>query len=310
MSSKLMTKVSDDGPAETPLVSVVIPVFNQGKDLARCLAALERQTYSQDHLEVVVVDNGSREAIGEVVTRFPFARCVRELKPGSYAARNRGIEASRGELIGFTDADCVPSPTWVEHGVRAVQRLPGLGMVGGRIDLTIQDPEKPSAAELYECVFGFPQEDFIRWGFAATANLFTSRAAVQKVGPFDDRLFSGGDMEWGQRLRSLGLAQAYAADVTVFHAARRTVGELCRKVLRVAAGNQQLADQRGDGTMGLLVYAWRQLIEVRRIRATLSHERLTGLGRMVRFAAVVWLVDLLRTVERYRVHYGGRTRRT
>jgi GT2 family glycosyltransferase len=159
-------------------------------------------------------------------------------------------------------------------------------------------------------VFGFPQESFIKWGFAATANLFTTRAAVHQVGLFDERMMSGGDMEWGQSLRSRGLAQAYADDVRVSHPARRTLGQLCRKTLRVAGGNQQLANRRGEGTAGLLVYAWRQLIQLRRTRANLADGRLRSRSTKLKFAAVVWVVDLLRTLERYRVYYGGAPSRT
>jgi hypothetical protein len=171
-------------------------------------------------------------------------------------------------------------------------------------------PGNPTAAELYDCVFGFPQASFITWGFAATANVFTTRAAVEHVGLFDESFMSGGDMEWGQRLRSKGLAQAYADDVRVSHAARRTLGELFKRVRRVAGGNQQLAEQRGEGTRGLATYAWQQLVQLRRIRYNLSDERLTTLGRKVKLSAVVWLVDVLRTIERYRVHFGGTPRRS
>lgn len=294
---------------ELPQVSIIIPVFNQGEDLFRCLQALEGQT-RPERFEVVVVDNHSDRPIDGLTERFPFVRCIREPKPGSYAARNRGIEASRGDILAFTDADCLPEGSWIESGVRAVQRLPGSGMVGGKIELTFHDPNKPTAAELYESVFaGFPQESFVKGGFSATANLFTTRATVEQVGLFDERLMSGGDMEWGQRLRSRGLVQVYADDVRVSHAARRTLGPLFRKVLRVAGGNQQLADQRNEGTAGLVSYARWEVIHLRRIRAHLSNEQLGSLSRKVQVAAVVWLVDLLRTLERYRVHYGGTPRR-
>jgi GT2 family glycosyltransferase len=293
---------------ERPRISIIIPVFNQGEDLFRCLQALESQT-SPEPFEVVVVDNNSDRPIAGLTERLPFVRCIREPKPGSYAARNRGIEASRGDILAFTDADCAPDRQWVERGAAAVRSLPGPGMVGGRIEPTSRDPADPTAAELYDIAFGFPQESFVKSGFAATANLFTTRATVDQVGLFDETLMSGGDMEWGRRLRSRGFAQAYAHDVRVCHPARRTLGQLFTKVLRVAGGNQQLAERRGEGTTGLLDYASQQLIHLRRIRANLSDERLTTVGRKLKFAAVVWLVDVLRTWERYRVHYGGTPRR-
>ena len=296
-------------PDDLPHVSIIIPVFNQPVELLECLRALERQTFPH-RFEVIVVDNHSDEPIADLTAQFPFARSVYEEKPGSYAARNRGIDASHGTLLGFTDADCVPAPDWIERGVAAIRRLPEGGMIGGRIDLTSRNPRKPSSAELYESVFAFPQERFVSWGFAATANLFTTRTTVARVGRFNDALMSSGDMEWGQRVRFCGLAQAYADDVRVSHPSRPTLNDLFRKVRRVAGGNQQLADLRGQGTAGLLAYAWQQLIQLRRLRANVYHDRLDSVSRKLRFAAVVWIVDLLRTVERYRVHYGGTPRRT
>ena len=293
-------------PAARPHVSIIIPVFNQGQALSSCLRALATQTYPADRFEVIVVDNGSEPPIIDVTREFSFARCIREEKPGSYAARNRGVQASNGEILGFTDADCVPADTWIERGVHAVQSLPGDGMVGGKVELTFQDPGKLTAAELYDSLCAFRQETFITWGFCATANLFTTRAAVDHVGPFNERLMSLGDMEWGQRLRSRGLAQQYADDVRVSHPARRTLGQLFRQTVRIAGGGQQLAEQRGEGTSGLSSYAREQLVHFRRIRANLADPLLGSPGRKLRFAAAVWLVDVLRTLERYRVHYGGR----
>ena len=110
-------------------------MFNQRVALLECLRGLGRQT-CQDGFEVVVVDNNSDEPIGDLMAPFPFARAVQEAKPGSYAARNRGIDASRGALRGFTDADCVPAADWIERGVAAIRRLPEGGLIGGRIDLT------------------------------------------------------------------------------------------------------------------------------------------------------------------------------
>lgn len=293
-----------------PYVSIIIPVFNQGEELLRCLRALEAQSYPRNRFEVIAVDNGSERPLCPLIERFSFARCIRELKPGSYVARNRGIQAARGELLGFTDADCVPASSWIERGVRAVRALPGAGMVAGKIELTLLNPSSPTAAELFEVVFGFPQETYIGWGFGATANLFTTRATVDQVGLFDEQLMSSGDLEWGHRLRSQGLAQVYADDVRVSHAARSTLRQLREKSLRVAGGIQQLADRHGLSTLRLFARTSKQLIQMGRIRAHINHEQLGGFKRKVKFVAVVWIVELSQTLERFRVHFGGTPRRT
>ena len=81
---------------------------------------------------------------------------------------------------------------------------------------------------------------------------------------------SGGDMEWGQRLRARGFSQVYADDVRVSHPARRTLGQLFRKSIRVAGGVQQVADQRGMASTDCLSHAKRHLIQLRRVRNNLS----------------------------------------
>ncbi|MGH7859534.1 MAG: glycosyltransferase family A protein, partial [Candidatus Binatia bacterium] len=129
----------DEPSAAVPLVSVVVPTFGDAEGLGRCLAALELQTYPADRYEVVVVDNGSRPAVV-----LPESRRARRLeiepKPGSYAARNRGVRSSRGEIFAFTDADCAPRADWLEQGVAALGIDPAVHPVAGRIELTFAAP--------------------------------------------------------------------------------------------------------------------------------------------------------------------------
>src|SRR5262245_683074 len=244
--SQKLTNGSDAAPLETPpLVSVIVPVFNQSEALRGCLLALSGQTYPRERFEVIVVDNGSTPPLSVTDAPGGNVRAACELKPGSYAARNRGVAIARGSIIAFTDADCVPAADWIERGVAAIERLDGAGMVGGRVEITLGDPRRPTAAELFEVVLGFRQDKYIAWGFAATANVFTTRDTLENVGPFNEALMSCGDVEWGQRLRTLGLAQVYDERARVAHAARRRLRELCRKSVRVAGGLQQIAGQNG-----------------------------------------------------------------
>jgi hypothetical protein len=90
---------------------------------------------------------------------------------------------------------------------------------------------------LYELVWGFPQETYVtNERYSVTANLFTRRSVVERVGRFDPELKSGGDREWGGRVARAGFGIRYAADAVVGHPARRTPGELGRKLRRIAGG--------------------------------------------------------------------------
>ncbi|MEA5597375.1 glycosyltransferase family A protein [Rivularia sp. UHCC 0363] len=112
------------------MISVVIPVQNDSQRLAQCLQALQRQSYP--NFEVIVVDNNSTEAIRPICQQFA-ARYCRETQLGNNAARNRGIAIAVGEVIAFTDSDCIPDPDWLAQGMAAMQYSP---IVGGAIHLT------------------------------------------------------------------------------------------------------------------------------------------------------------------------------
>src|SRR5690606_20439025 len=172
---------------DRPYVSVIIPVYNDPARLRLCLEALDRQSYPADRYEVLVVDNGSeppvRDVLAEVLARRPHVRLLEEARPGSYAARNLGISEARGDILAFTDSDCIPEARWIEEGVRALRNLPDGGLVGGRIEVFAADPARPRAVELYEMAVAFDQRKNIEVRrFAVTANAFTTRGVVERIG--------------------------------------------------------------------------------------------------------------------------------
>lgn len=125
-----MTPV-DAASAAPPRVSVVVPCRGHAELLAACLEALVAQEVGVG-FEVVVVDAAADPRVAAVAARFPGVHLVRSadgLSPG--AARNLGVEAARGELITFTDADCVPAPGWLAAAADALES--GARMAGGPI---------------------------------------------------------------------------------------------------------------------------------------------------------------------------------
>ncbi|PSN16651.1 glycosyl transferase family 2 [filamentous cyanobacterium CCT1] len=221
-------------------MSVVIPVFNDAERLRLCLAALAQQTYARSRFEVIVVDNGSDDfhLVKDLVAGYDNATLAVEPLPGSYAARNRGLGLAKGEAIAFTDADCIPAADWLERGVARLRQDPNCGQVVGRINLFFVDPQRPTAVELYESLTAFPQERLLREQHGgATANVFTWRWVIDRVGPFDLQLKSNGDLEWGRRVFEAGFQQIYADDVQVGHPARRSLEELYRRTVRLAGGH-------------------------------------------------------------------------
>jgi glycosyltransferase involved in cell wall biosynthesis len=285
-------------------VSVVLPVFNDRPRLEICLEALEHQTYPKDDYEVVVVDNASTVDLKGLVERFQQAQYSYEAKPGSYAARNKGLSIATGDIIAFTDSDCIPASDWIERGVSVLRQNPDCGLVGGAITLFYRNPDRPTGVELYESLKGFPQQDYIEQSqFAATANVFTFRKILDAVGEFDSDLKSGGDAEWGKRVARAGYRLHYADDVQIAHPARSTYSEYYKKTIRVMSG---LPDFSDPGAVPFSVII-KQLIQgmkppVSRIRRTLSEAAMKGIEPKVKLATFILFLHYVWIFERARLH--------
>jgi cellulose synthase/poly-beta-1,6-N-acetylglucosamine synthase-like glycosyltransferase len=238
---------SDQKSSEVPFVSVIVPVYNDAVRLQTCLKALENQRYPVDSYEVIVVDNNSDESIDKVIDAFPHAVSVFEGKQSSYAARNRGVDAARGNILAFTDADCIPKERWLQTGVqRLLFEGKSAGIVGGEIEVTFEDPEAPQPAEILDAMTGFAQEAVCtKRDFSATANLFTSRRIIENIGNFNDNLKSAGDKEFGRRVANHGYQVVYEPAAIVCHPARQTPKALFRKRHRLAKGQYDLRVQQG-----------------------------------------------------------------
>ena len=96
------------------LVSVIIPAYNEENTIESCLNSLLNQTIGKESYEVIVVDDGSTDSTSEIIKRYPV-KLFRQGNSGPATARNLGAKNSSGEIILFTDADCVAEPNWIEE---------------------------------------------------------------------------------------------------------------------------------------------------------------------------------------------------
>lgn len=215
-----------------PFVDVVIPHLDDHERLGLCLEDLGRQTYPADRFAVTVVDNGSQRPIDSVVARFPRVRALFEAEKGCGSARNRGVAATNGNILAFTDSDCRPDIDWLGNGVRALLPDSGIDIVGGDIRVFPADERAPTDAELFEKVFGFEPKRYVeRKHFATGANILVSRRVFEAVGPFRNGNLPE-DYEWGRRAHRLGYRIAFRPDVLIYHPARQSIAELRKKAER------------------------------------------------------------------------------
>lgn len=97
--------------------SVIVPAYNASKTIEACLNALIHQSVHTMDYEVIVVDDGSTDNTSEIVKRFPV-KYFRQENRGPATARNKGAQEAKGEIILFTDSDCVPRYNWIEEMVK------------------------------------------------------------------------------------------------------------------------------------------------------------------------------------------------
>ena len=165
-------------------VSVVVPTFKRLDLLERCLAALVAQIFDPSAYEIVVADDAVSESTRRQVEDWR-SRClltgpaihylpVRDSR-GPAAARNAGWRFARGQVIAFTDDDCIPDPGWLSAGTRAIRN--GATGVSGRVVVPL--PEDPTDYERNAA--GLATSEFV------TANCFYLRSALKAVGGFDER---------------------------------------------------------------------------------------------------------------------------
>ncbi len=224
---------------EVPFVSVIIPTHNDENGIQLTLSSLQKQSYPTDRWEIIVVDNNSTDQTKAKAIlfqdRLANLKVISEEKQSSYAARNKGIDLARGEILAFIDSDMTVGSDWIRKGVADI-RDEQADYVGCRVDI-YTNCSPPTISEIYNQRTGFRIRDYMeRYGFAGAGNLFVKKEAMRKVGPFDARLISGGDNEFGRRIKDAGFKMYYSDRNVMRHPARSSMRSLLKKNMRIAIG--------------------------------------------------------------------------
>ncbi|MEN8106977.1 MAG: glycosyltransferase [Pseudomonadota bacterium] len=168
--------------------TVVIPVYNGEDTLTACLHGLQAQDFAQGQYEVIVVNDGSSDNSAAVATGLNV-RLLEQDNQGAPAARNLGLENARGDWVAFTDADCIPSRSWLSSLVNAVEAGNG-GTVLGAAGRTVGYNSTHQAARFVDLMGGLDAERHLShptFPFAPTSNVMYRRSILEQIGGFDPR---------------------------------------------------------------------------------------------------------------------------
>jgi glycosyltransferase involved in cell wall biosynthesis len=243
---------------EAPFVSVVIPVLNGEQTIGDCLVSVLRSDYPPHRREILVVDNGSTDRTAEIIRSFPV-RYLLDPKRGAAHARNEGIKASKGEIVAFTDADCVASSGWLRELANGFDGE----KVGGVAGEILPYPPRTAAERYAARIRHLSPERYLRrpiFPFAVTANLAFRREVFDVVGLMDPRSPRGGESTdfCTRSFRGTGLQIRLAARAVVLHRHRATARELLHQQWSYGRGHAFLYIKYRDE----IPWGWRQTVSV------------------------------------------------
>src|SRR5215469_10375109 len=223
-----------------PRVSVVVCAYNAERTMDQCLASLAMLDYP--NYEVIVVNDGSRDRTLEIAESYDYCRIISQPNKGLSAARNVGAEAATGEIVAYTDSDCVADPDWLNYLV-AKMEASNLAACGGP---NFPPPEDALVPAVVAVAPGGPTHVLISDEVAehiAGCNMAFLREVLIRLGGFDPVYRAAGDdVDICWRFQDAGYVIGFSPAAVVWHFRRNTVS---------AYFNQQ----RGYGKAEALVYS-------------------------------------------------------
>jgi glycosyltransferase involved in cell wall biosynthesis len=237
-------KAAYEGPLPPPLpvnpkVSVVVCAYNADRTMDQCLASLERLNYP--NYEVIVVNDGSTDRTLEISQRYGYCKIVSQPNKGLSVARNVGAEAATGEIVAYTDSDCVADPDWLTYLVGKMMSS-DLAACGGPNFPPPEDSLIPAAVAVSP---GGPTHVLVSDDVAehiAGCNMAFRRDVLLGLGGFDPLYRAAGDdVDICWRFQDAGYTIGFSPAAVVWHFRRNTV-------------KAYIGQQKGYGKAEALVY--------------------------------------------------------
>lgn len=218
-------------------VSVIVPAYQASKTISNCISALQQQDVELPY-EVIVVDDGSADDTANQVD----GSCVRlirhENKKGAAAARNSGISAANGEILCFTDADCMPKEDWIRQLLTSFDDPEIIGAKG-----VYRTKQKEIVARFVQIEYE-DKYDLLRTqdtiNFIDTYSAAYRKNIIVENGGFDEQVFFVEDQELSFRLASRGYQMVFQPSAMVYHLHSNSVKAYLRKKFMIGYWKAQI----------------------------------------------------------------------
>lgn len=233
---------------DSPLVSVVVPVFNEALHISKCLESVRRQSYPAELIEIIVADGGSsdetRRLVAEMATNDPRIRLVDNPRRNQAAGLNIAIGESQGQVIARLDGHAEWPAEHLERCVRLLQ-VTEADSVGGTMDAVGTSSFTDAVACATTSPFGVGGA---RYRYATQVQEVDTvwlgcfrREALDRVGPFDERFPPHEDYELNHRIRATGGRILFSPDLPTRYWVRTSWTALARQYFRYGRAKARVA---------------------------------------------------------------------
>jgi glycosyltransferase involved in cell wall biosynthesis len=215
-------------------ISVIVPAYNAGDTIDRCLEALAHQTIPRECYEIIVVDDGSSDETCARVKAHAGVRLLAQPHAGPAVARNLGVEHARGEIVLFTDSDCEPTQDWIERMVTPFRDEQVVGVKGTYLTRQREMVARFVQIEYEDKYDRMAREKYI--DFVDTYSAGYRRAVFVTNGGFDPAFPAPSveDQEFSFRLARQGYKMVFVPQAVVYHWGHaRNLWSYCRRKFRI-----------------------------------------------------------------------------
>ena len=229
-----------------PRVSIIIPTKNAQAVLEACLTSIQHLDYPPEKIEVLIADGLSTDHTVSIAHSFS-ATVVPNPKQTVSPGRNVAFEVAQGEVVAFTDADCLVEPGWLKNAVKYFADATVGGVGGPTFVPPQQSPFAEAVRYLFRLAVGLAgsvhtekRGELKRVKHIPGCNMIYRREALVQVMPIDETLVMGEDLELSRRILQQGYSLLFAPDVCVWHYKRTTPKAFFRQMYLYAIGRLQV----------------------------------------------------------------------